>query len=181
MNSHVAEFIPSYIAAKIVLPNNSQSSYMGSFGDVSYPRATSMSSMSGMNLSASEWVPKGKKTVQSGLETLVSTSSNTTSFVDRQYPSNVDSALQLEGQHVEEAYYSPTEKMVEINWNGSVFFVPQDSMEACPGAEHLSSALADECDTAEAEATFGCDHPLLEAAGAIEPATAANGFGFGSM
>eukprot|EP01036_Dinobryon_divergens_P034814 gene34814-45028_t len=180
MNSRVAEFIPSYVTAKGNLPISRSSTYVGDVdGTASALRATSMSSMSGMNLSASEWVPQGKRTLSVGSETVVPTNSITTSYIDQEYPSFVDSGLQLEEQNVEEAYYSPTEKMVEITWNGSVFFVPQDSIAAYPGAEHQTSVLPDEGD-AEVDTLFGGDHPLSEAAGDIEPATAANGFGFGS-
>lgn len=178
MNSRVAEFIPSYAAAKGMLPNTRSSPYVGDV-DVNASSSRATSSMSGMNLSASEWVPQGKRTMSIGSETVVATNSITSSYIDQEYPSFVDSD-QLVEQHVEEAYYSPTEKMVEITWNGSVFFVPQDSIEAYPGAEHQTSVLPDDGDAGGAEALFGGDHPLSEAVGDIEPATAANGFGFGS-
>jgi hypothetical protein len=125
-----SEFVPSALAKRFNYSENE----MG----------RGISSMSGMNSSASEWVPQ-----------------------DQWHPAYPEEYIE---KSVEDEYapdYSDygqqqQDQMVEVNWNGSVFFVPQDSALNNVPYDGQENALAiDEVLDHEKNDVFPDDHPLL--------------------
>lgn len=184
MNSQLApsatEFIPSKgISHLASLSKWEPRSLEGD--DSKSGQRTTISSMSGMNLAASEWIPQGKRNVTYDKDLNLQTNPVAINHLSDHNGTETESTID---QNIENTYYpSPSEKMVEINWNGSVFFVPQESitsgeMNDYPGAEILDPSVHDEAAMGiEKNSALISGHPLVSADADAIPATAANGFG----
>mmetsp|Transcript_31158 Transcript_31158/g.44780 ORF Transcript_31158/g.44780 Transcript_31158/m.44780 type:complete len:355 (+) Transcript_31158:32-1096(+) len=103
----------------------------------------SVSSMSGMNSSASEWVP------QDQWHSAYPGDYNEKSVEDEYAPDYSD-------------YGQQQDQMVEVNWNGSVFFVPQDNAHnSVPYDGQDNILVPEEVLEHEKNDVLPEDHPLL--------------------
>lgn len=166
MNSQLApsasEFIPA--AYKSFALNNTWNSSSGN-------KNPQLASMSGMNSSASEWVPRNF--------TAGSAASYSNSNMNYENHQAVELSSDVPNQADE--YVESQEEMVEITWNGSVFFVPKDSINVSDGYTGVDVDDSDHNIPIQSSATKQSEfheNPLIPPDGDKIIPTAAVGYGF---